>query len=75
MSLPGGPTTPTAVKEKILNTAWKQGNGGIAGTVDPPLSGMMRIWNEVSVTDIVPATAKRTPRVAVRGIDWRNLEQ
>ncbi|KAF1952801.1 subtilisin-like protein [Byssothecium circinans] len=66
MSLPGGPTTPTAMKNKIQDTAWWSGNGGIAGTLDPLTKGMVRVWNEVTVESV-----KEVAQRAIRGADWR----
>jgi hypothetical protein len=75
MSLPGGPNSPAAVKKKVVEeTAWKQGNGGTAGAINPPVTGMLRIWNGVVVENLLPAKPKPGPWVGVRGVDWRKYE-
>lgn len=55
------------MKKKIEDSAWWQGNGGIAGTVNPPTKGMVRVWNEVVVSSI----QEKSKRV-MRGINWQH---
>jgi len=49
MSLPGGPTTPQAVKQKILSTSWISDVRHPAGFIEQPSTGIRRVWNEVTV--------------------------
>jgi hypothetical protein len=71
MSLPNGPNSPTAMKKKILETAWKQGNGAVPGQINPPVKGMVRVWNGVTVENLLRAKPNPGPWIGVRGVDWR----
>ncbi|PSN70523.1 hypothetical protein BS50DRAFT_315796 [Corynespora cassiicola Philippines] len=55
VSLPGGPTTSTAVKKKILDNTCRQGSGVVKDPIAiyALVTGMMRVWNEVTL-DTVP---------------------